>query len=131
MPITPTNTTQAPVTKENVGTVMRKYVKAFREAEKKQDHYEVEHIGRNGRFESYYDKNNKVLFTKQYCENIVGDDIYKMTNEKGEHITFVDLDGDGNLDSVGVYDSKERGFVARDLNDDGKYIKNKILDIKW
>jgi hypothetical protein len=131
MAITPTNATQAPVTKENVGTVMKEYVKAFREAEKKQDHYEETRVGESGCVKSFYDKNNRPLFTMQYQEGVPSSCVYKMTNEKGEHITFVDLDADGNMDAVAVYDKTGKGFTARDLNDDGKYLKNEILDIKW
>ena len=122
--------TQSPITKENVGTVMKKYVTDFRNVSKKQHHYEQQHIGGNGYVNHYYDKDNKPLFTLQYQSGIPSCYVYKMTNEAGEQVTFVDLDADGNMDSVGVVSPNGENFVARDLNDDGKYTKNQILDIE-
>lgn len=130
MTIRAAETAQLPVSKKNIGDVMKKYVKDFREVSKKQHHYEERHVGGNGYVNSYYDKDNKPLFTLQYQKGDPSNYVYKMTNEHGEKITFVDLDADGNMDSVAVSYPDGRYFISRDLNDDGKYNKNDILDIK-
>lgn len=130
MVIRATGTTQTPVNNNNIGSVMKKYVNDFREVAKKQHHFEERHVGGNGYVKSYYDKDNKPLFTVQYQAGIPSNYVYKMTNEQGEEITFVDLDADGNMDSVGVNYPDGKYFVAKDLNNDGKYTNNQILDIK-